>query len=212
MRRIGESERLAWKNHQAEIKRQLEETNRLAEQLRALSNVQIRSAALESTVTGTAGRGAVVVELTGTGVVKDLRIRKDALAPENVGALRDLVRLALSDALYLRRKRNLEVERLLEPDTSKVSSDDVEARSADLGSRTVEGTAGDGAVVIVMKGDASEVTDAQIRQEVIDPENVDTLQDLVGVAFTDALTKQGRLQRSLGRLLRHVIADRPRGT
>jgi DNA-binding YbaB/EbfC family protein len=58
----------------------------------------------EATVEGTAGGGAVVVVLSGTQDIKDVRIKKDAVDPEDVETLQDLVRAAFSDALAKSRE------------------------------------------------------------------------------------------------------------
>jgi DNA-binding YbaB/EbfC family protein len=52
-----------------------------------------------ATVEGSAGGGAVVVVLTGTQEVKEVRIKKDAVDPDDVETLQDLVKAALADAL-----------------------------------------------------------------------------------------------------------------
>jgi DNA-binding YbaB/EbfC family protein len=64
----------------------------------------------EATVEGTAGGGAVVVVLTGTQDIKDVRIKKDAVDPDDVDTLQDLVRAAFSDALA--KSRELAAQRL----------------------------------------------------------------------------------------------------
>lgn len=64
----------------------------------------------EATVEGTAGGGAVVVVLTGTQDIKDVRIKKDAVDPDDVETLQDLVRAAFSDALA--KSRELAAQRL----------------------------------------------------------------------------------------------------
>ena len=58
----------------------------------------------EATVEGSAGGGAVVVVLTGTQDIKDVRIKKDAVDPDDVETLQDLVRAAFSDALAKSRE------------------------------------------------------------------------------------------------------------
>jgi len=63
-----------------------------------------------ATVEGTAGGGAVVVVLTGTQEVKEVRIKKDAVDPDDVETLQDLVRAALTDALT--KSKALAAERL----------------------------------------------------------------------------------------------------
>ena len=59
---------------------------------------------------------------------------------------------------------------------------------AELAGVTVEGTAGGGAVVIVLTG-TQEIKDVRIQKDAVDPEDVETLQDLVLAAFSDALAK-----------------------
>ncbi|KQB86134.1 YbaB/EbfC family nucleoid-associated protein [Corynebacterium lowii] len=56
----------------------------------------------------------------------------------------------------------------------------------------VSGSAGNGLVTITMTG-GGEVKDVQISPEVVDPEDVDTLQDLITGAFADAHKKVGEL-------------------
>ena len=62
----------------------------------------------------------------------------------------------------------------------------------ELASATVEGTAGGGAVVVVRTG-TQDVRSVKIQKDAVDPEDVDTLQDLVLAAFTDALKKSREL-------------------
>jgi len=64
----------------------------------------------EATVEGSAGGGAVVVVLTGTQDIKDVRIQKDAVDPDDVETLQDLVRAAFNDALT--KSRDLAGKRL----------------------------------------------------------------------------------------------------
>ena len=64
----------------------------------------------EATVEGTAGGGAVVVVLTGTQDIRDVRIKKDAVDPDDVETLQDLVRAAFGDALA--KSRELAAQRL----------------------------------------------------------------------------------------------------
>ena len=64
----------------------------------------------EATVEGSAGGGAVIVVLTGTQEIRDVRIQKDAVDPEDVETLQDLVRAAFSDALA--KSRELAAQRL----------------------------------------------------------------------------------------------------
>ena len=62
----------------------------------------------------------------------------------------------------------------------------------DLKNRTVEGGAGGGAVLITMNGH-QEMQSIKIAKEVVDPEEVDILEDLILVAFRDALNKAQEL-------------------
>ena len=62
----------------------------------------------------------------------------------------------------------------------------------ELAAATVEGTAGGGAVVVVLTG-TQDVKSVRIQKDAVDPEDVDTLQDLVLAAFTDALKKSREL-------------------
>lgn len=58
----------------------------------------------------------------------------------------------------------------------------------ELGERTVEGSAGGGMVVAVMNG-RQELLDLRIEKEVVDPEDVGMLRDLVLAAVNDALAR-----------------------
>lgn len=61
-----------------------------------------------------------------------------------------------------------------------------------LKEQTVEGTAGGGMVTVVMNGH-KEVIDVQINQEVVDPDDVEMLQDLVLAAMNEALKQVDEL-------------------
>ncbi|EJY56970.1 hypothetical protein URH17368_0397 [Alicyclobacillus hesperidum URH17-3-68] len=68
-----------------------------------------------------------------------------------------------------------------------------------LGEQIVEGTAGGGAVKISMNGH-KEVTGVSIRPDVVTPEDVDMLQDLILAAFQDASTKVNELtEQTMGK-------------
>jgi len=62
----------------------------------------------------------------------------------------------------------------------------------DLAAAIVEGTAGGGAVVVVLTG-TQDIKSIKIQKDAVDPEDVETLQDLVLAAFTDALKKSREL-------------------
>jgi DNA-binding YbaB/EbfC family protein len=58
--------------------------------------------------------------------------------------------------------------------------------------KTVEGTAGGGMVTVIVNGQ-KEVVDVNIKEEVVDPEDIEMLQDLVLAATNDALKKMDDL-------------------
>jgi DNA-binding YbaB/EbfC family protein len=62
----------------------------------------------------------------------------------------------------------------------------------DLAAATVEGTAGGGAVVVVLTG-TQDIKSVKIQKDAVDPDDVETLQDLVVAAFMDALKKSREL-------------------
>ena len=65
----------------------------------------------------------------------------------------------------------------------------------DLKKRTVEVTAGGGAVKIVMSGE-KEVKDLKIDPAAVDPEDVEMLQDLLSAAFNEATKKVDEMMAS----------------
>jgi len=65
----------------------------------------------------------------------------------------------------------------------------------ELGSQTVEATAGGGAVAIVMTGQ-QRVREVRIDPAVVDPQDVEMLQDLMVAAFNEALDKSQQLAAS----------------
>ena len=70
----------------------------------------------------------------------------------------------------------------------------------ELGSRTVESTAGGGVVKVVANG-RQEVVSLEIKPEAVDPEDVEMLQDLVLTAVNDALKKaQEMMSSEMGKL------------
>ncbi|WP_218921370.1 YbaB/EbfC family nucleoid-associated protein [Bacillus massilinigeriensis] len=66
-----------------------------------------------------------------------------------------------------------------------------EAQEA-LGEERIEGTAGGGMVTVVVTGH-KEVVEVNIKEEVVDPEDVEMLQDLVLAATNEALKKAEEL-------------------
>lgn len=62
----------------------------------------------------------------------------------------------------------------------------------DLAQETIEGTAGGGAVVVTMTGQ-QQVQAVEIDPDVVDPDDVSLLEDLILAAFNEALTKSQEL-------------------
>jgi hypothetical protein len=70
----------------------------------------------------------------------------------------------------------------------------------ELGERTVETSAGGGMVKVVANG-KQQVLSIRIEKEVVDPEDVDMLQDLILAAVNDALVKsQEMVSSEMGKL------------
>ncbi len=65
----------------------------------------------------------------------------------------------------------------------------------ELGNLTVEGTSGGGAVRVTMNGHR-ELRDIYISPDAVDPEDVETLQEMVAAAFNDASKKAQDLSES----------------
>ena len=70
----------------------------------------------------------------------------------------------------------------------------------ELQNSTFEGTSGGGAVAVTMNG-KFELTAVKLQQDVVDPEDVSMLEDLILTAFQDAFGKvteaQAKMQSSL---------------
>jgi len=62
----------------------------------------------------------------------------------------------------------------------------------ELGTKEIEGSAGGGVVTVVVNGH-KKVLSVTIKPEVVDPEDIDMLQDLVLTAVNDAITKADEL-------------------
>jgi DNA-binding YbaB/EbfC family protein len=74
----------------------------------------------------------------------------------------------------------------------KMQADMAAAQDA-LHTRTVEGSAGGGVVTVMVTG-AGEVQSVHIDREVVDPEDVEMLEDLVLAAVGDGLRRAQELQ------------------
>ena len=64
---------------------------------------------------------------------------------------------------------------------------------AELAATAVEGTAGGGAVRVTMSGE-QKITGITLSPDVVDPEDVEMLQDLIMAAISDAADKASELQ------------------
>ncbi|WP_404450338.1 YbaB/EbfC family nucleoid-associated protein [Sutcliffiella horikoshii] len=69
---------------------------------------------------------------------------------------------------------------------------DMAKAQEELAEKTIEGTAGGGMVTVVVNGQ-KEIIEVNIKEEVVDPEDIEMLQDLVLAATNDALKKMEEL-------------------
>jgi hypothetical protein len=76
--------------------------NKLAQQAQQMQEeMQKAQQEMENeTVEGTAGGGAVTVKATGTGKIIEIKIKKEAIDPEDPETLEDLVLAAVNAALH----------------------------------------------------------------------------------------------------------------
>ena len=65
----------------------------------------------------------------------------------------------------------------------------------ELGEKTVEGTAGGGMITVIANGH-KHILEVQVKEEVVDPEDVEMLQDLVLTAVNEALSKADSMMQS----------------
>jgi DNA-binding YbaB/EbfC family protein len=80
------------------------------------------------------------------------------------------------------------------------SAQEAMAAQAEAANRAVEGTAGGGVVKVTMTG-GGEVTAITLAPEVVDPDDIEMLQDLILAALRDAGSKVVEMQRqALGAL------------
>ncbi len=81
----------------------------------------------------------------------------------------------------------------------KKMQEDMQRAQEQLKEKVVEGTAGGGAVLVKANGH-KQILDITIKPEVVDPEDVEMLQDLVLTAVNDALRNADELVgKELGR-------------
>jgi DNA-binding YbaB/EbfC family protein len=64
----------------------------------------------------------------------------------------------------------------------------MEDMKEEIEKRTVEASSGGGAVTAIVTG-KKEIVDIKIKKEVVDPDDVEMLQDLIIAALNEALTK-----------------------
>lgn len=72
---------------------------------------------------------------------------------------------------------------------------DMQKQQEELEAKEIETSVGGGAVVVKMNG-KKELVDIQIKQEVVDPDDVEMLQDLVLSAVNQAINEVEELQKS----------------
>ena len=73
--------------------------------------------------------------------------------------------------------------------------EDMQKAQAEMEKETVEGTAGGGAVTVRATG-TGKILEIKIKKEAIDPEDPETLEDLVLAAVNSALTAAEELAKS----------------
>lgn len=71
---------------------------------------------------------------------------------------------------------------------AKKMQEKIASIQAELGSKTVEATAGGGMVTVVVNG-KFEILSLKIDKEVVNPEDVDMLQDLIMAAVNEGIRK-----------------------
>ncbi|MFN2460930.1 MAG: YbaB/EbfC family nucleoid-associated protein [Candidatus Velthaea sp.] len=77
---------------------------------------------------------------------------------------------------------------------------EMERVQQELANTVIEGTAGGGAVTVAVNGDFR-VTKVSVKPQAVDPDDIETLEDLLVVACNDALGKVQELsQRKMGAL------------
>ena len=77
---------------------------------------------------------------------------------------------------------------------------DMMAAQESLKDQTVEGTVSGGMVTAVANGDGK-ILDIKIKEEVVDPDDIEMLQDMILTAVNDALEKSNKLKEdTMGRV------------
>ena len=71
---------------------------------------------------------------------------------------------------------------------AQIMQEKMEAVQAEVEQKTVEATAGGGVVTVIANG-KKEIESIKIKPEAVDPDDVETLEDLIMVAVNDAIKK-----------------------
>lgn len=71
----------------------------------------------------------------------------------------------------------------------------IEKVQKEIGEKAVEGTAGGGMVVVTANG-KNEILSVKIEKEVVDPDDVEMLQDLIVAASNQALSRAQEMMQS----------------
>jgi DNA-binding YbaB/EbfC family protein len=71
----------------------------------------------------------------------------------------------------------------------------IEETKEEIEKKTVEASSGGGAVTAVVNG-KKELIDIQIKKEVVDPDDVEMLQDLIVAAINEAINKANEMMES----------------
>lgn len=92
----------------------------------------------------------------------------------------------------------MDMNRLMQQ--AQQAAQQMQSAQAELAEETVEGSAGGGMVTVQMSG-ARDIQSIKISPDVVDPDDVEMLEDLIVAAFQDASAKAEELTQSkLGNL------------
>ncbi|MBQ2696685.1 MAG: YbaB/EbfC family nucleoid-associated protein [Clostridia bacterium] len=69
---------------------------------------------------------------------------------------------------------------------------DMERMQEEISEKTVEATAGGGAVTVTMKG-SHELVSVKLKPEIVDPDDIEMLEDLIVAAVNEAGTKASQM-------------------
>ena len=85
----------------------------------------------------------------------------------------------------------------------KMQKEMAQAQEA-LGEKRIEGTAGGGMVTVIVTGH-KEIVEVNIKPEVVDPDDIEMLQDLVLTATNDAMKKAEELsEKTMGQFTKGI--------